>query len=304
MAIYDWDTEEADPFSEAIAQPAALKIILKTKDDPWFLREWYSHHAAIVGPENLIIFDNRSTDPEVLAFYQEVAHDISIFRNPFGVNHIHNVQKCSALYDTLRRTSQICAFLDTDERLMLLEDDSSFVPPSDLAIKLLERLGPEADYAPTLWLGNAFRSRKHFKLSSELDLENALKWGKPVMVSSRIPQSFVNHNCQIAEAIGKVSPPVGLVLLHLSKLYPDQRISGNLRKLESYGFIEPGTSIDAALECDTTRIKKGDPTYWINEIRTLLSVKDHPEQKAQVTLDGLNVAYADASVRDLMRKCL
>ena len=46
---------------------AILKILLKTKDDPFFLAQWIDHHLGIVGPGNIIIFDNGSTNSEVLA---------------------------------------------------------------------------------------------------------------------------------------------------------------------------------------------------------------------------------------------
>lgn len=298
MAIYTWESEADDIFSANLLPYAPFKIILKTKDDPWFVREWFRHHAAIVGPENIVIFDNLSTDESVLSFYEEVEPSTTIVRNRFGVNHIHNIHKCPALYAALTQYCDRFCILDTDERLIMMNSTDSIAAPGDI-VTALSRQQPDV-FIPTLWLGNAFKSPRHMKMNAEADMINALRWGKPIISTGDIPEGFINHNCQLGKMTDKVAATSRMLLLHLKNLHPEQRISANLRKLESYGFINVGTPAEEAIHCDPKKINKGDATYWISEIHNLLQSKDAPEQRAQMTIEDDRITYSSEIARILM----
>ncbi|MFH1604199.1 MAG: hypothetical protein ABIH03_09875, partial [Pseudomonadota bacterium] len=68
---------------------APLKIVLKTRDDPYFLDDWIAHHAALVGAENLVVIDNNSTDPAVLASYAELRPRTPIRLFEGYYDHVH-----------------------------------------------------------------------------------------------------------------------------------------------------------------------------------------------------------------------
>jgi hypothetical protein len=300
VAIHRWDIEDKDIFDPVFSQWSPMKILLKTRDDPWFIREWYAHHAAIVGPENIIIFDNGSSDPEVLAFYIEVEKTTQIVINSFAMNHIHNVHKNAALYGHLKKSCDYFSVLDTDERLLMLSSPEKVAHPSEIVDALPEYFARGADFVAPLWLGNAHRSSRNFRLSDETELLNSLRWGKPIVGSTNVPTGFINHNCQIGQLTTKVASESRFLVLHLKNLSPEQRISANMRKLENYGFIEPGTSPEQAILCDTNKIKKGDAVYWVNELRSLLQSKDMPEQRGSMTIEDGRVTFRTEESRALL----
>jgi hypothetical protein len=297
MAIFEWKSQDEDIFDSAIANSSPFKIVLKTKDDRWFIREWFEHHAGIVGPENIIIFDNWSTDADVMSFYEEISAATTIIRNKFAVNHIHGVERNRAFYAALACSCKHFCILDTDERLMMMSSPETVAPPSDIAPALAS--APPDEFMPTLWLGNAYKSDKHLRISSETDFINALRWGKPIISTANIPDGFINHNCQLGQLTSKVAQ-TRFLLLHLKNLHPEQRISANLKKLENYGFIPEGTPAEEAINCDTTKVKKGDAAYWTSEIRNLLASKDAPEQRAQIMIEDGLISYSTDLARSLL----
>src|SRR5437870_5753461 len=117
-----WDTHR-DACCRSIARHATLKILLKTKDDPFLLERWILHHRKIVGPNNLVIFDNMSTHPDVARIYDKYRDTVQIIQYPAFYDSLHDVSACRALYDTLRDATRFFIFLDTDEFLVLIDDD-------------------------------------------------------------------------------------------------------------------------------------------------------------------------------------
>lgn len=121
--MLDWDREKDKICANIEKTPAVLKIVLKTKDDPFFLQQWIEHHVGIVGSANIIIFDNQSTDPDVADTFGRFSGDIEPISFKGNHNLIHTAAYFPELYEALRRSSKFLTFLDTDERLALFDND-------------------------------------------------------------------------------------------------------------------------------------------------------------------------------------
>ena len=67
--LLDWSSAQQQICALIAAHRSQMKIVLKTKDDIFFLPRWVEHHRKIVGEKSLVIFDNGSTNPAVLDFY-------------------------------------------------------------------------------------------------------------------------------------------------------------------------------------------------------------------------------------------
>jgi hypothetical protein len=125
---------------------SVIKVILKTKDDPIMLEDWIQHHAKIAGINNLIIFDNCSTSETVLQTYGKYKDEVIIIRHEGFIDLPHNVKFFPELYAALRASCDYYTFLDTDERLVWMEQDRFWVDD-----KFRERIADQAD--PTVLPG-------------------------------------------------------------------------------------------------------------------------------------------------------
>jgi len=119
-----WDANHAEFCARIEKVRATVKILLKTKNDPIFIERWIKHHIKIVGPENLIIFDNMSDDPEVLSIYRKYRDQIIIITFAGFHNRLHHIPSYYGLYQSLAKSSDYFLFLDTDEYLILIENDT------------------------------------------------------------------------------------------------------------------------------------------------------------------------------------
>jgi hypothetical protein len=95
---------------------SVLKIVLKTKNDPIFLEAWIKHHLGIVGSGNSIIFDNKSSDRDVLEVYERYAVEVEVVSFGDFHNDIHYQEKFPDLYGALSKTCTFFTVLDTVRR--------------------------------------------------------------------------------------------------------------------------------------------------------------------------------------------
>jgi hypothetical protein len=213
--IMRWETDQQEFCAQIDRMPAVFKVLLKTKNDPFFLERWIVHHLGIVGPGNLVIFDNMSDHPEVLAIYRRYAADINIVRFSGFHNDVHNTRVFPALYGCLSKTSEFFCFLDTDELLVLFDDRRYYA--NDSVPEFIKR-HHDAGVFPGAWLYNTDGSDTRFVCGSRLDyLANCMAWGKPILRSNAISRAtsiityrsnhhtFLLHSCQVSGA-GHRSP--------------------------------------------------------------------------------------------------
>lgn len=277
-----WDSDSTEVCARIEKVRAPLKIVLKTKNDRWFIERWIEHHLKIVGPENLIIFDNMSDDPEVLSVYRKFCNEIEIvrFANPwFSVHHTFLFRK---FYRSLATSSEYFIFIDTDEYLVLIDDDRYY---HDNRIVSFVKDNDKYDLFPSTWLVNANWSATQFSCGvSACDLAINLACGKPLMRTDKIPQGYMNHNFQLSTQF--FAPPFrsSLFLLHLSRLHPRQRITSNVNKLVTAGLVKQNETAESIAQ--RRDIKDKLSAQYIEEIRECLIFEQRTDGLSTVLSSG------------------
>jgi hypothetical protein len=294
----DWDANRAEcrAWIERVRSP--IKIVMKTKNDPFLIERWITHHMKIVGPENLIIFDNLSDNPEVLSVYRKYRDRINILR--FAAPHflVHDTHVFGDLYRSLAKSAEYFMFLDTDEHLVFFDNDKYY---SDDRIVTFVMSNRNYDLFPTIWLLNVKLSPTQFICGAgSRFLAAKLACGKPLLRSDKLPIGYVNHSFQLGT--GLFAPPfrTNLFLLHLAHLIPRQRISGNVDKLLAAGLVEPGESPESIarrndMPDDTTAV-------YVKEIGEFLALEGQKDLGngplgpgcLELSPDGTIAYYGDA----------
>jgi len=247
-----------------------FKILLKTRDEPTRLKAWIAHHSSIVGPENLIIFDHMSIDPEVLSIYAEFSGIIPVIRFSGFHNNVHNVDLFPELYKALRQSCGHFCFLDTDEYLVLFDGANRFESGSHIVEFLARHKGIMA--FPGTWLQALKGHANRFNLHTPIwPLSDGLQWGKPVISSAFDVSGIILHNTEVKRALALADLKTNLFVLHRHMSLPDERISINIQKLKSSGHLKPGDGIEEALKLEVDPLK---PRHnYIQEIHELIASK-------------------------------
>ncbi len=267
LPVLGFDTAYID--ARIARSKGPLKLVLKTKNDPYFLPRWISHHRQIVGNENLIIADNGSTDPDVISIYERECSDILIVRLD-GLHYDLNYPngRFAQLYAALRASSQFYMFIDTDEFIGYY--DGRHISFDERILEPLAAASKSSNFIPSTWLQCVTGFRDRFLCGTdETTLRYGLKWGKPILNSrcAELPE-LVNHNTHLR---GYLHPSAlaGHFLLHLSRLSPRQRIRANYYKLAAREIIKEGDTVDDILNRDFSAM----PPYirmFVEEIRELV----------------------------------
>lgn len=273
VPIGDWTHARAEFCARVESTRGTLKILLKTKDDPYLLEPWIHHHARIVGFENLIIFDNMSSNEQVQRIYTQYQSQVAIARFEGHHDIWHDVRQSSQLYDALRSSCRFFVFLDTDELLVALAPDRHSEDGS-----LIEHLDAHsnADLLPATAIPGVVSSRRRFTIGTDFhQLGLGLAWGKPILRSAAELSGFINQNVQVPKRlVGDVIHP-GFFVLHLKNLIAQQRIDANINKLIARGFAAPGETIESITARAPSIDAIGDVAersvlrLWVNELRQL-----------------------------------
>ncbi len=271
-----WAENKEQICAEIAAHFAPFKILLKTKDEPERLRSWIAHHAAIVGLENLIIFDNMSTDPAVLKVYEEFRGRIQIVR--FGQHHnmIHNTGQYPELYGALRASCRYFLFLDTDEHLALYDGNERFLFGEAILTFLMDQR--PAKIFPATWVSNVTGFNNYFDLSQpHVWLSSGLKWGKPIISADCELSEFLNHNTQVDHSLYPESLTTNFFILHRRTVSPAVRIRANLRKLVAARLITKEQGVEDVLKFDIEKITPLTVRDYCREIRELATLEPNDE---------------------------
>jgi hypothetical protein len=284
---------------------APLKILVKTRDDPFFVGDWIAHHAALVGAGNLVILDNGSSDPGVLATYAGLRGATPILRVDGYYNDVHRPARCPDLYEALRAGSDHFLFLDTDE--FLASSDGTTLRAERAALAPLGQ-GLPGDFVPTTRLDCVALYRDRFVIGTAgAALRRQLKWGKPIVRSgsSGWPE-LMNHNLHVRGALAPHACP-GFFILHFNHLSPEQRIRNNVNKLVGRGFMAPDEPLEPVL---ARPVPDGAwmIAIYLDEIRRMLALRGRPAPAdaplapgtLRVAADG-TLAFAAAAERDMFR---
>ncbi|MGQ4275110.1 hypothetical protein [Terrihabitans sp. B22-R8] len=287
-ALPNWQQNAAELAAQVAARRSPFKIVLKTKDDPAFLRLWLAHHLAFMPDGAILVMDNGSTLPEVHDIYRENAARIFAFSYTGFHNNLHRYEIFPDLYEALRASCDAYLFLDTDERLYVPERDGDevrmAVDPIRAMAALLERGG---DVFPGLWLHNYLLSDRHFFINDYPDrLRDGLVWGKPMLASRRPLRGELNHNVQALEGNPDAGIGGGIVIAHMTRLDLDQRIGTNIRKLIARKVIAGPDEIWPLLERRGEPGIEGNTKLYLDEIAGLRGMLAHAPQPPSSTPRG------------------
>lgn len=279
MATFDWIEDWAERrggICEGIKRRKSdLKIVLKTKNDPFLLREWIEHHARIAGHENLVIFDNGSSDPAVAGIYAEFKDRVLIVRYGGFVDDLHKVFAFGELYAALRSSCARYAFLDTDEFLVWIDRDGTFLDGGGAAERILQH--PGVPVLPGTWLSNVVGHRNRFWLKPDGGgLIDGLKWGKPLVSSDVDVSGYINHNCQLDAAHYGGRFVLQCFVLHLNRLSFRQRVSSNMNKLVALGVLKEGDAVAKVVGLDPNDYREGNIRLYLREIQQFAAMDDPP----------------------------
>jgi hypothetical protein len=305
----DWASARGRFFQHMQSTAHRVKIVLKTKDDPFLLRNWIRHHGEIAGLQNLIIFDNGSTNAEVRAIYQEYRGYVNILSYRGFHNNLHRVEIFTQLYDALRESCDYFCVLDTDEFLVWISGEH-VRKGADVQEKIARHAGKWS--FPGVYLSNVLGHANKFWLSSEgAGLTQCLKWGKP-LVSSRFDLSGdINHNCGLAREHFRERLIANFFILHMNRLIPEQRINSNINKLIAHKLITRPADIETILASDISCVSNQRLRAYVAEIAALrkLSMKDWntpgPLPRGAVEfLDSGQIVFFDEYQRQTLKSFL
>jgi hypothetical protein len=247
--------------AEAIrAHSCDCKLLLKTADDPALLPIWLEHHLKIFRPEQIVIADNRSRDPEVLDLYRRLPPGVIVFSyagdQTFYHNNIHDRARFAWLYEALAASCRYTLFLDTDELLFLSPDLREWRADADALAALLS--AAEGRAVSTTWVHPAVASRDTFYVGADTrKLAWDLRWGKPLAPTAYREPGARIHNVQFPLDLFDRDLGAQAYLLHLVTYDRAQRLRVNQRKLAARGAVRADESWEQIFARD---VRSADPT--------------------------------------------
>ena len=253
---------------------ATLKIVLKTKNDFYFIDRWVEHHAKIVGHENIIIIDNGSDEEKMLAYYENIKNKCLILSYGGFHNDLHRPFKVPALYEYLEKTTKYMLFLDTDEFAEFYDSDGRKVE-SKKAIDQLDNAKDELIFGKWL-LGTLRANNKYYLREDPNDVNSGMRSGKPIIKPNKNIADIINHNFQAVKEYDSFSSSFNyLFIKHLKFEDFTQRVNMNFQKLIKYNSFKEHPqvkSVEDVLTLDSKEFAKGNKRNWISEIQKLKKI--------------------------------
>ena len=253
-----WPADDAAICERIAGTRADLKIILKTRNERELIERWILHHLPIAGPQGLVIFDNGSSDPEVLSTYARYGHLVQVFGWDLNHNRVHDSTMLRPLYVAIRASCRHYAFLDTDE--FAWWTDGVRLSREDL----VERLAHEDGLAyPGMWWEH--RPGATGVYFPKVDLA----WGKPLIGAAIDVEGRINHNVQFVQGNPGIRLRGGFVVCHHSLDDPERRIRVNIDKCVAYGWVAGAEEIDAIIASGRVETLPKLFRLWVRQIARL-----------------------------------
>lgn len=246
-AYQDWVSRgRSEGYEWAKGKDTLLKIILKAKDEPELIDAWITHHARIVGLENLVILDCGSEDPSYLEKLSWYSRHILTFTYKKYYNDIHATKSNSSFFKFIARNTKYVAILDADEFLVGRYGD--YLSPKRVKGILREE---EQELFCCTWLNCTFRdSVIEGKLPSGLLVDTSSDMIRSGTVAGKsIARSNVlfdighlGHNLHVSDVMKRItSSSFGkLFVLHLKGLGEEVTRRRVIMHLIGKGAIQPG----------------------------------------------------------------
>ena len=258
-ALLRWPADMVAICDRIAGTRADLKIVLKTRNERELLEKWILHHLPIAGPQGLVIFDNGSTDPEVLATYARYGHLVQVFGWDLNHNRIHNATLLRPLYQALRASCRHYAFLDTDEFAFWTDGERL---QADGLVARLATHDAELVY-PGMWWEHLPGGSGTY--APKVDLA----WGKPLIGAAVDLEGRINHNVQLVQANPGLRLRGGFVVCHHALDDAERRIRVNIDKCVAYGWAADAEEIDAIIAAGRIDELPTRFRFWVRQIARL-----------------------------------
>jgi hypothetical protein len=270
--MFSIENDEDEIVSAICSNNHYCKILLKTVDEPTLLPIWLDHYLKLFDPQQIIIADNGSTDPDVLSIYEDISSDILVFSysgDKTGYhNNIHDRQKFSKLYKAIADSCEFILSVDTDELLFVADEKTWSLDRARLR-GLMEKSQGKA--ISTTWVHTIHGSLDTFYIGATPErLAWDLRWGKPFIPSSFAEGGVRIHNTQFPRSL--FDPDVGadFFLLHLINYSKEQRLRVNKRKLIARAAAKEQDSFEEITARDYAEFRDPTVTRLVGEISKLL----------------------------------
>jgi len=136
--IYDMDKNREVVVSKIKESKTQFKICTKVRDEVEFLPVWLSHlQECGFSLDEIIIFDNNSTEREVFEFYSSLPDDVLIVKFSGEMNQVHNTGMFYDIYEALCESSEYFCFIDADEFLYKIDTEEGKFIHKDIKSSLL-----------------------------------------------------------------------------------------------------------------------------------------------------------------------
>lgn len=260
-----------------------FKVALKTKDEPELIEKWILHYSKIFGPENIIIFDNLSTDDFVLDIYSKYSDELGgIFSFDHKVkpkmnhNSIHLPSLFPELYKAISSVCDYFSIFDTDEFFVCIKNGKWC--SGGEAYKSLIKYSEELEGKKAIlcyWLNNYPESDSHFYVGRSFEkFKKGLGNGKPFLPAKAVIEMPVNHNKLISDK--NLYPdvlPRNFYLLHLQSFTKTRRLRTNFNKLKSRGFLHDEVEFESFLSKPDKKLllkESGQGIHYYNQIVSIV----------------------------------
>ena len=259
-----WPADTDAICSRVAGAQADVKFVLKTRDEADRLDRWIRHHLPIAGPSGLVVFDNGSTDPEVLAVRARYEDRVQFHGWSLQHDAIHDAHGQRPLYAALRESCRHYAFIDTDERAFWT-DGARLIGGTEFVARLADNDGRLVH--PGLWLANRPGSLDIYFVT-EPRLRRTQSWGKPLLGRAIDVRGFVNHNWQFVRDNPGYELWSGFVVCHDRFDDPTRRLRSNVQKCLAYGFVTSAEELDRIIAVgDFENLKPAFQNYLREIIR-------------------------------------
>lgn len=229
---------------------STFKVALKTKDESDLLERWINHYGEIFGYENIIIFDNESTDSDVLKVYERYNNRLGCLLQ-YGLekgshNSIHYPENFPDIYEEISKKCKYFAIFDTDEFLFFV--DGLMAHSGASALEQLSEEAKRLDYSKIIycfWLNEMHENRKFFKIGNDnIHLYKGARDGKHFLPSSFMTRIQSGHNSCTPSFLVPETVSTSFYLFHTRTSTPERRARVNFNKLVSRGAVKDGVTLD------------------------------------------------------------
>lgn len=236
--IYDLDENREVVVSKIKESKTQFKICTKVRDEVEFLPIWLSHlQECGFSLDEIIIFDNNSTEREVYEFYSSLPDDVLIAKFSGEMNQVHHTGMFYDIYEALCESSEYFCFIDADEFLYKVNTEEGKFIHKDIKSSLYEFLSQNKDYDV---VGLSWIQKDGFNFQNPDNIVDSLYFAKPLFNSfqykSKLKRGmFQNHILQIPFSGGnhlKIYPYFSpFILMHDKSRFPKRTIRVSIFKI-------------------------------------------------------------------------